>query len=52
MEYQKILVALDSSSVSEVVFRRGVTTAKQNKASLMLCYCLTSESAPETTKAV
>ena len=44
MEYQKILVALDSSSMSEVVFRRGMTTAKQNNASLMLCYCLTSDS--------
>ena len=44
MEYQKILVALDSSSMSEVVFRRGVTTAKQNGAALMLCYCLTSDS--------
>ncbi|MDJ0902618.1 MAG: universal stress protein [Xenococcus sp. MO_188.B8] len=43
-EYQKILVALDSSSMSQTVFRRGVVTAKQNNASLMLCYCLTSDS--------
>ena len=44
MEYKKILVALDSSSMSEDVFRRGMSTAKQNEASLMLCYCLTSDS--------
>ena len=44
MEYKKILVALDSSTMSETVFRRGVSTAKQNGASIMLCYCLTSDS--------
>ncbi|MDJ0903946.1 MAG: universal stress protein [Xenococcus sp. MO_188.B8] len=44
MEYQKILVALDSSPMSEVVFERGLATAKQNGASLMLCYCINSDS--------
>ena len=44
MEYQKILVALDESSMSEVVFQRAMAIAKQNSAALMLCYCLTSDS--------
>ena len=44
MEYQKILVALDYSTMSEVVFQRAMAIAKQNSAALMLCYCLTSDS--------
>ncbi len=44
MEYKKILVALDNSSLSNAVFERARAIAKQNGASLMLFYCLTSDS--------
>ena len=44
MEYQKILVALDSSPMSQAVFERGLAIARKNHSALMLCYCLTSDS--------
>ena len=44
MEYQKILVALDSSPMSQSVFQRSIAIAKKNNSALMLCYCLTPDS--------
>ncbi len=44
MEYKKILVALDHSPLSKVIFERARAIAKQSGASLMLFYCLTPDS--------
>jgi nucleotide-binding universal stress UspA family protein len=38
--YRKILVALDRSSQSDVVFEQAVELAKQEQAGLMLFHCL------------
>ena len=44
MIYRKILVALDRSSQSDVVFEQALEIAKQKQAALMLFHCLPFES--------
>lgn len=44
MIYRKILVALDLSSQSDVVFEQAVEIAKQEQAALMLFHCLPFDS--------
>ncbi len=41
--FKKILVALDSSSMSEIVFAQALSLAKQNQAHLMLLHVLSAE---------
>ena len=41
--FNKILVALDSSSMNKLVFSQGLSLAKQNQANLMLLHVLSSE---------
>lgn len=43
MRYQKILVALDRSSQSEIVFEQALELAKKEEAALMLFHCLPFE---------
>ena len=43
MKYQKILVALDRSSQSEIVFEQALELAKKEEAALMLFHCLPFE---------
>lgn len=44
VRYRKILVALDRSPQSEVVFEQALELAKKEEASLMLLHCLPLES--------
>ena len=44
MSYQKILVALDRSELSQEVFQQGLVLAKQSQATLMLFHCVPIES--------
>ena len=44
MAYQKILVALDRSPLSQTVFEEALAIAKQEGATLMLFHCLPLES--------
>lgn len=41
--FKKILVALDSSSISKLVFAKALSLAKQNQANLMLLHVLSGE---------
>jgi nucleotide-binding universal stress UspA family protein len=41
--FEKILVAIDSSTMSKIVFERALHLAKQNQASLMLLHVLSGE---------
>ena len=41
--YQKILVAMDNSSISQTVFAQALSLAQQHQASLMLLHVLSSE---------
>lgn len=41
--FQKILVAIDSSTMSKTVFERALHLAKQNQANLMLLHVLSGE---------
>ena len=41
--FKKILVALDSSSMSKPVFAKALSLAKQNQADLMLLHVLSGE---------
>ncbi len=41
--FKKILVALDSSNMSQIVFERALHLAKTNQASLMLLHVLSGE---------
>ena len=41
--FKKILVAMDSSSMSKLVFAKGLSIAKQNQANLMLLHVLSGE---------
>lgn len=43
MRYRKILVALDRSSQSEIVFEQSLELAKKEEAALMLFHCLPFE---------
>lgn len=43
MRHQKILVALDRSSQSEIVFEQALELAKKEEAALMLFHCLPFE---------
>lgn len=43
MRYQKILVALDRSSQSEIVFEQALELAAKEEAALMLFHCLPFE---------
>lgn len=43
MRYQKILVALDRSSQSKIVFEQALELAKKEEAALMLFHCLPFE---------
>lgn len=43
MRYQKILVALDRSSQSEIVFEQALELAKKEEAALMLFHCVPFE---------
>jgi nucleotide-binding universal stress UspA family protein len=44
MSYQKILVALDRSDLSQEVFQQALAIAKQDQAALMLFHCVPIES--------
>ena len=44
MAYKKILTPLDFSPRSETVFNQALEIAQQNRASLMLLHCISSES--------
>ena len=41
--FKKILVAMDSSSISKLVFTKALSLAKQNQANLMLLHVLSGE---------
>ncbi len=41
--FKKILVAIDSSSMSELVFAKALSLAQQNQAALMLLHVLSAE---------
>ncbi|HEY9623304.1 MAG TPA: universal stress protein [Crinalium sp.] len=43
MSFSKILAAVDSSPLSQLVFTQALDLAKSNHAALMLFHCLTSE---------
>ncbi len=43
MMFEKILAALDSSTMSQIVFERALHLAKKNQASLMLLHVLSGE---------
>lgn len=43
MSYRKILVAIDRSSQSDIVFEQALKLAKQSDASLMVLHCLPTE---------
>lgn len=52
MGFQKILVALDNSPASRLVFEHGLDLAKSNHAMLRLFHCLNSESLSESMQAI
>lgn len=43
MGFQKILVAIDSSPLSQAVFEQALDLAKTNQAQLLLLHCLTAD---------
>ncbi len=43
MGFQKILVAIDHSSLSQMVFEQALDLAKTNQARLILFHCLTAD---------
>lgn len=43
MTFQRILVALDDSTLSHIVFQNALDLARTNQATLMLFQCLTAE---------
>lgn len=49
MSFQKILIAVDGSPLSQTVFEQGLSLAQSCQAQLFLLHCLTLEAGSDTT---